>query len=86
MHVTRKSNSIVLALMLARTSSSFVSAFTQHATRRTIKSSAASAFVNWHSQKPQSGSSTRWMSEGDAPVEKTEEEKAAIKAAREARK
>ena len=31
-------------------------------------------------------STPRWMSTQDAPVEKTEEEKAAIKAAREARK
>jgi hypothetical protein len=86
MPATRKSNCIVLALMLARTSSSFVSAFTQHASRRIIAPSAASAFVNWHSQKPQRVSSPRWMSEGDAPAEKTDEEKAAIKAVREARK
>ncbi|GFH53452.1 aspartyl-tRNA synthetase [Chaetoceros tenuissimus] len=60
--------------MLARTSLSFVSGFTQNVARRSV-APAASSIV------------TRWMSEGDSPVaEKTEEEKAAIKAAREARK
>lgn len=74
MLISKKSFSCVLAIMLARTSLSFVSGFTQNVARRSV-APAASSIVN------------RWMSEGDSPVaEKTEEEKAAIKAAREARK
>ena len=42
--------------------------------------------MNWQSQKTQIVSTSRWMSEGDASSEKNEEEKEAIKAAREARK
>ncbi len=77
--------------MLARTSTAFIH-HASAATRRSIVPATSSAFINWQSQQrgtPVISSSTRcWMSEGAAPAagEKTEEEKAAIKAAREARK
>lgn len=95
MQINNKSFSIALAIMLARTSTSFVSAFSHHAsaaTRRSMVPATASAFVNWQSQQGVgvgvASSTRRWMSEGAAPPtgEKTEEEKAAIKAVREARK
>lgn len=95
MQINNKSFSIALAIMLARTSTSFVSAFSHHAsaaTRRSMVPATASTFVNWQSQHGVgvgvASSTRRWMSEGSAPPtgEKTEEEKAAIKAVREARK
>lgn len=76
-------------MMFARTSTSLVAAFSHHARSRSI-APATSAFVrsvnvNADANASSIVSSARWMSEG-APAEKTEEEKAAIKAAREARK
>jgi len=92
MQVINKANRLVIALMLARTSTAFVSAFSHHAAaaavRRSIVPATASAFVNWQSHPTTSTSnvaSRRWMS-AEAPAEKTEEEKAAVNAAREARK
>ena len=86
MQLRKKSFTFLLAIMLARTSKSFVSTFSSSHGKKSIIPAAASAFTTWQSQQLKVPATKRWMSEGAPSVEKTEEEKAAIKAAREARK
>mmetsp|Transcript_13575 Transcript_13575/g.16472 ORF Transcript_13575/g.16472 Transcript_13575/m.16472 type:complete len:629 (+) Transcript_13575:130-2016(+) len=99
MQLLKQPNSLVLAIMIARASSSFISAFSHHhglkqtiskgitsTSKQHVSPAFAAAFTTFGNNQVSSKmiNSKRWMSEGT--TEKTEEEIAAIQAAREARK
>lgn len=100
MHIVGKSYSLAIAIMFARTSSSFISTLTKnHALRRSISVNPVvlSGLTNLYSKQIPNVNNRHWMSadsssggssssSSNVPTGQVQEEPVDVKAAREARK